>query len=72
MFGKTKPLDMQGLMSKERFDRKIFNVELTTFHYSYFNYVADNWKRNKVRRTLFKNGLSENESSSSSQEQPAE
>jgi len=44
---------MQGLMSKERFDRKIFNVELTTFHYSYFNHIADNWKRNKAQQMLF-------------------
>jgi hypothetical protein len=32
-------------MSLELFEEKIFNVKFTTFHYSYFNYVAENWKR---------------------------
>lgn len=50
------PAHICGLMSKERFEKKVFNVEFTTFHYSYFNHIAETWKQAKSRRQGY-NGL---------------
>ena len=47
------PAHLSGLMSKERFEKKIFNVEFTTFHYSFFNYIAEKWKCERNRRRGF-------------------